>query len=209
MLFELNIYRLGRERRREAAARVRSLGIIVLVAGVSFAMLLIYSQALWSTGKGLDVAQARLENAERAFEKTIGEGTSLTADELFLLKNRAELIPWSGVLRRVGELAPSDTWYMRLSLTEGSVLDETGPAGIFHIFGIVKAKGRDESVTELMAFVDALRADAELKLYFRDAKLATMRWEGDVENASMEGLSFEAILPLHGPIASEVDYVDA
>ncbi len=209
MLFELNIYRLGRERRREAAAHARSLGTIVLLAGVSFATLLIYSQALWSTGKGLEVAQARLQGVERAFEEATEEGAGLTSDELLLLKDRAQQVPWSGVLRRVGELAPSDTWYMRISLVEGSVLDEAGAAGAFHIFGIVKARGRDESVTELMGFVDALRADPELSRYFRDAKLATMRWENDADNSLMEGLSFEAVLPLEGPIASEVDYVDA
>ncbi len=209
MLFELNIYRLGRERRREAAASARSLGTIVLLAGVSFAMLLIYAQALRSTGKGLDVAQARLENVERAFEVATEEGAGVTADELLLLKDRAALVPWSSMLRRVGELAPPDTWYMRLSLTEASVLNETGAAGAFHIFGIVKAKGRDESVTELMSFMDELRGDAELSRYFRDVRLATMRWEGDVDDTLMEGLSFEVILPLQGPIASEVHYVDA
>ncbi len=209
MLFELNIYRLGRERRREAAARARSLGAIVLVAGVSFAMLLIYSQALWSTGKGLDVAQARLKGVERAFVTATEEGAGITADELLLLKDRAAQVPWSSVLRRVGELVPSDTWYMRLSLVKKSAFDEAGSAGAFHIYGIVKAKGRDESVIELMGFVDALRADAELSQYFGNAKLATMRWEDDVDDTFMEGLSFEAILLIQGPIASEVDYVDA
>ncbi len=209
MLFELNIYRLGRERRRETAARARSLGTMVLLAGVSLIMLLIYSQALWSTGRGLDVAQARLENAERAYEAATEEGAGLTPDEMLLLRDRAAQVPWSTVLQRVGELAPSDAWYMRLSLVEGSVLDEVGASGAFHIFGIVKAKGRDESVVELMAFVDALRADAELSRHFRNAKLATMRWEGDGEDAFMEGLSFEAILLLRDPTAAEVDYVDA
>jgi hypothetical protein len=209
MRFELNIYRLGRERHREAMARARSLGIIILFSGLSLAMLVIYSQAVWSTVKGLDVAQARLEGVEQAFEAATAEGAGLTSDELMLLKDRAAQVPWSSVLRRVGELAPSDTWYMRLSLIEGSALNEAGQEGTFHIFGIVKAKGRDESVTELMSFVDTLRADPELSQYFQDAKLVTMRWEGDIDNAVLEGLSFEAVLSLQGPIESEVDYDEA
>lgn len=101
-------------------------------------------------------------------------------------------------IERLGELTPDNIWYMRVSYAKPLVGSAVGDQSL-RIYGQVKAKDRDESVNQLMQYVDTLRADAELIRSFGSAKLVTMRWTEESEQEYLKGLHFEVDLPLLVP----------
>ncbi len=198
MLFRLNLYRLGEERRLQERNRTRALAVVVLLVGLNLVTMALYGQALWSTSRGVTAANARLADVQNVLDEVIGEGGGITEEQVQLLRTRSAQPKWSALMGRIGELTPDSIWYMRVSYAKPALGSTVGDHSL-RIYGQVKAKGRDESVNELMQYVDKLRADAGLAKAFGSATLATMRWteEGDLEY--LKGLHFEVDLPILEP----------
>ncbi len=197
MLFRLNIYHLGEEQLLRARSRTRALAVVVLLVGLNFVTIALYTQALWSTNQGLSAASARLAEVERVMEEVIDEGGAITGEQVELLRTRSAQPQWGVLMRRVGELIPDNVWYMRMNYTSPAGGMATGEHSL-RIYGQVKAKNRDDSVNELMHYVDTLRDDSELAKTFGTAKLATMRWTEDADHDYLSGLHFEVDLPILG-----------
>jgi len=200
VLFKFNIYRLGEERRLQDRNRTRALAVVVLLVGLNFVTMALYGQALWSTSRGVDAANARLADVQAVMSQVMEEGGAISEEQVQLLRVRSAQPKWSILLERIGELTPDNVWYMRVSYARPLVGTASGDRSL-RIYGQVKAKDRDESVNQLMQYVDTLRADAQLAKAFGSAKLATMRWTEDSDQEFLNGLHFEVDLPLLDPAA--------
>jgi len=198
VLFELNIYRLGEERRLQERNRTRALAVVVLLVGLNFVTMALYGQALWSTGRGVIAASARLADVQEVLNQVIDEGGGISEEQVGLLRVRSLQPQWSVLLERIGELTPENVWYMRVSYAKPLLGSAAGDHSL-RVYGQVKAKTRDESVNQLMQYVDTLRADAELARSFGSATLATMRWTEESDQDYLRGLHFEVNLPLLDP----------
>ncbi len=198
MLFKLNIYRLGEERRLQERNRTRALAVVVLLVGLNFVTMVLYGQALWDTSRGVTAANARLADAQEVLDQVIEEGGAISEEQIDLLRVRSAQPSWSALLGRVGELTPDNVWYMRVSYAKPIIGSAAGDHSL-RIYGQVKAKTRDESVNQLMQYVDTLRADTELAKSFGSATLATMRWTEESDQEYLKGLHFEVNLPLLDP----------
>ena len=198
MLFKLNVYRLGEERRLQERNRTRALAVVVLLVGLNFVTMALYSQALWNTSRGVSAANARLADVQEVLGHIVDEGGAISEEQIQLLRTRSAQPQWSALMRRIGELTPDNVWYMRVSYAKPALGSAVGDHSL-RIYGQVKAKTRDESVNQLMQYVDALRADAELAESFGSATLATMRWTEESDQEYLRGLHFEVNLPLLDP----------
>ena len=198
MLFKLNIYRLGEERRLQERNRTRALAVVVLLVGLNFVTMALYGQALWNTSRGVTAANARLADVQEILDEVIDEGGAISEEQVHLLRIRSAQPQWSVLMERIGELTPDNVWYMRVSYVKPAMGSAAGDS-FLRIYGQVKAKTRDESVNQLMQYVDTLRADAELARSFGSATLATMRWTEESEQEYLRGLHFEVNLPLLNP----------
>ncbi len=198
MLFKLNIYRLGEERRRQERNRTRALAIVVFLVGLNVVTLALYGQALWNTNRGLAAAEARLTEVQGMVDQVVGEGGAIREEQVQLLQTRSVQPSWSSLMGRLGELTPENVWYMRVSYAKPLSGRGAGDHAL-RLYGQVKAKDRGESVNDLMELVDTLRADKALATCFGSATLATMRWTEESDHEYLRGLHFEIELPILGP----------
>lgn len=197
MLFKLNIYRLGEERRLRERNRTRALAVVVLLVGLNVVTMALYAQALWSTNRGLNAANARLSEVQGLMDEVVEEGGAIREEQVQLLRVRSAQPHWSALMGRIGELTPDNVWYMRVSYARPMMGSAAGDHAL-RIYGQVRAKDRDASVNELMSYVDSLRADPVLSGAFGSATLATMRWTEESDQEYLRGLHFEVDLPILG-----------
>ncbi len=101
MLFKLNIYRLGEERRLQERNRTRALAVVVLLVGLNFVTMVLYGQALWDTSRGVTAANARLADAQEVLDQVIEEGGAISEEQIDLLRVRSAQPSWSALLGRV------------------------------------------------------------------------------------------------------------
>lgn len=195
MLFRINMYRIGANRRMEAARKVRRLALAVSVVGVNVVLLVLFAQAIFMTNSGIAAVTRRLESGEEALGELTASGRALTPPQLGILQDRAERTSWSHALVAVADLLGEDATISRMWLGELRGEGRRGKKHAFQMRGSINSGREEESVDALMAFVGELREDGYLSASFEDVRLVSMDW---VTAASGEVLQFEIACPMRG-----------
>jgi len=195
VLFRINMYRIGANRRMEAARKVRRLALAVSVVGVNVVLLVLFAQAIFMTNSGIAAVTRRLESGEEALGELTASGRALTPPQLGILQDRAERTSWSHALVAVADLLGEDATISRMWLGELRGEGRRGKKHAFQMRGSINSGREEESVDALMAFVGELREDGYLSASFEDVRLVSMDW---VTAASGEVLQFEIACPMRG-----------
>lgn len=193
MLFRINMYPAGREKRIEAERRIRRFASVALVAAVNAALIVLFLVAVGLSKQALSAKQTRLAAVEGAVTEILkANGGAMTREDLELVRMRAAQMRWSRVLESVARATPREVWLSRLKLTEGATPgSELRTAGL-RITGKLKAGSEQAGLAALMGFLGALRDDEYFSRNFHDPKLMDSTWLHD-EGASF--LEFDVFCP--------------
>jgi hypothetical protein len=194
LLFKVNMYRRGRERRIQSQIRIRRLAVIATLLTVNAVVVGLFIFAVVLSGRGIAARENRLEATQEALASLVEEqGGARSAQELELVRVRASQVRWSVVLGVVARLTPADMWFPRLTLTETSFGGARRRVTGLKMSGKLRAGRKEEGLSKLMDFVGALREDPSFKRYFLEPKLTDSSWLDDDGSTSLE---FDIFCPL-------------
>lgn len=207
MLFRINMYPAGREKRIEAEARIRRLAGIALVAAVNavFVVLLLLGAGL--SAQALSARQTRLTAAEGAITEILKEhGGAMTREDLDLVRMRAAQVRWSRILESVARVTPRQVTLSRLKLAEGAPPGSQIRTAGLRLTGKLSAGSEQAGLTALMGFLGALRDDEYFGRHFHDPKLIDSTWLRE-EGANL--LEFDVFCPAEGSLQVSPDGQEA
>lgn len=197
MLFKVNMYRMGREKRLEAQMRIRRFASVATLIAVNVVVVGLFIVAVTLAGRAIDASETRLQATEAALASLMEErGGDRSSDELELVRTRVSQVRWSAVLEVVARLTPKDMWFPLMKLSQGTVSGSR-----LHVYGLqlsgkLRAGREEEGLSNLMEFVAALRGDPVFKRYFREARLNDSSW---VDDDGTHTLEFEIFCPVAMP----------
>ncbi|MFH1502640.1 MAG: hypothetical protein ABIG03_06305 [Candidatus Eisenbacteria bacterium] len=198
MLFRVNMYRQGREKRLETIRRVHRLALFAAVLCVNAVVIGLFVFAIAMSDRGVAAAQTRLSATQEALDKVIEEQGGTTSDEeLDLVRVRAERVLWSRVMRAVGRLTPTEMWLPRVRLANSDAVTSGRVAGL-KLSGRMTAKSEEQGICILMEFVNGLRSDSYFGKHFLEPKLLRSTW---VSEEGERYLEFDVFTPLNTPEA--------
>lgn len=201
MLFRINMYRLGRERRLEAQRRLQRVASLAAVVSVNVVVGGLFVFALFLTGKGTDAREMRLAAAERAVATFMTEqgGPVFSQEQLDLVRTRAGEVRWSTVLRTVARLTPREMWLPRVRFTEAYLGSANDRVMGLRLTGRLKAGREQEGLTRVMDYVAVLRGDPYLQRHFAEPKLVDSTW---LSENGKDYLEFDIFCPVLNPGAA-------
>lgn len=191
MLFRINVYRLGVEKRLEARRRIVRIALVAAVLGVNAIVLGLFVQAVFLTNDGISSTGARLGSIEQALGELVRGGGALTEDQLQLLEKRGQRISWSEVYETISRLVRPEMSFTRLKMGEDRSADRKDV--VLTMRGRLKGSREEESVDRLMGFVQDLRDDEYVSRRFREVRLVSMDWSADPSDQFLE---FEITCPI-------------
>lgn len=196
MLFKVNMYRLGREKRLQAQMRIRRFAILATIITINVVVVGLFVFAVVLSGRGIAAKQSRLLATQAAVASLLEQqGGTRSGEELELVRTRASQVRWSVVLGVVARLTPADMWFPRLRLSEGVLTGARRRAAGLRMSGRLKAGREEEGLSEVMEYVTALREDPSFKRYFVEPKLVDSSW---LSQDGTEYLEFDIFCPLAG-----------
>lgn len=214
MLFRVNMYRMGHEKRLEAQMRLRRFASFAVLIAVNVVVVGLFVVAVALSGRGIAARQTRLQATQTALATLMEEqGGDRSAEELELVRTRVSQIRWSVVLEVTARLTPKDMWFPRLMLAQGNLSGTRLQVAGLKMSGHLTARREQEGLTRVMEFLGALREDPSFKRYFREPKLTDSTW---IDDEGSHWLEFDIFCPLatadailEGAIAAErADMVD-
>ncbi len=198
MLFRINMYPAGRERRIEAEVRVKRFASVALVAAVNAALIVLLLVAAGLSAQALTAKQTRLAAAEGAVTAILKEhGGAMTREDLDLVRMRAAQVRWSRILESVARVTPRQVTLSRLKLAEGAPPGSQVRTAGLRITGKLAAGSEQAGLTALMGFLGALRDDEYFGRHFHDPKLIDSTWLRE-EGANL--LEFDVFCPAEGSL---------
>jgi hypothetical protein len=198
VLFRVNMYRQGREKRLEAVRSVQRVALFAAVLCVNAVVIGLFIFAIAMSDRGIAAAETRLSATEQALDRVVSEqGGSTSEEELEVVRMRAERVLWSRVMRVVARLTPEQMWLPRMRLTEGDVGGGIRVPGL-KLSGRMTAASEEEGVNVLMGFLNALRGDEYFRGHFLEPKLLRSTWLSEDGSRYLE---FDVFTPLNTPDA--------
>jgi hypothetical protein len=196
VLFRVNMYRLGREKRLEAQMRIRRLATLATIVTINIVVVGLFMFAVLLSGRGIAAKESRLEATQEAVASLMDEqGGARSTEELELVRTRASQVRWSVVLDVVARLTPADMWFQRLRLTEGALAGSRRRISGLRMSGKLQAGREEEGLSKLMNYVSVLREDPSFKRYFVEPKLLDSSWLSDEGSQFLE---FDIFCPIAG-----------
>ncbi|MBD3348543.1 MAG: hypothetical protein GF400_05030 [Candidatus Eisenbacteria bacterium] len=200
MLFRVNMYRQGREKRLEAVRRVHRTAIFAVVLSVNVVVIGLFTFAVLMSDRGIAAAEVRLSATEQALDKVVSDqGGSTTESELGLFRLRAERVLWSRVMETIAGLTPKEMWLPRIRLSESDIGGGLKIQGL-RISGRMNASSEEDGMRILMGLVNGLRADAYFREHFLEPRLVRSTW---LTEEGKRFLEFDAFTPLKTPEAMQ------
>jgi hypothetical protein len=180
MLFRINMYPAGRERRVEADARARRFASVTVVVAVNALVVLLFLIGVQVADRAANVRDTRLVAAEGAIAEILkAKGGAITRDDLELVRMRAAQVSWSRVLESLAGATPREVILSRVKLAEaaapGSQLRTPG----LRLTGRLRAGSEEAGLTLLMGFLGRLRDDEYFAKHFHEPKLMDSTWLRD------------------------------
>ena len=207
MLFHVNMYRGGHERRRDAWRAMRWTALVTTVVTLNAAILGLFACAVILSDKGIVSQTVRVEMTQRALAQRIeDDGRAPSEEQLELAGTRAAQVRWSAVLRSVARLTPEEMWLPRLRYADGFVAGSPIRVPGLRLTGQLKAGREEESLRMVMAFLTALRTDANYRRHFIEPRLVDSAWLSGNGNPRLE---FDNFCPVAGPEAIEAGLMAA
>lgn len=198
MLFKINMYRQGSEKRLEVVRRVHRVAIFAAVLCVNAVVIGLFIFAVLLSDRGIAAAEVRLSATQLALVKVVDEqGGTTTGEELGLVRMRAERVLWSRVMRTVARLTPNQMWLPRVRLAESDAGSGVRVPGL-RLSGRMTATSEEEGVRILMEFVNGLRGDPYFRKHFLEPKLVRSTW---LSEDGKRYLEFDVFTPLSTPEA--------
>lgn len=198
MLFRINVYPAGRDKRIEADRRLRRLAVVAVVAAVNAAVIVLFLVAAGLSKQALSAKQTRLAATEGAITEILKErGGAMTREDLELVRMRAAQVRWSRILESVARATPHQVWLSRLKLAEGVTPGSQLRTAGLRITGKLKAGSEQAGLTALMGFLGALRDDEYFSRHFHDPKLIDSTWLRDEAGNVLE---FDVFCPAEGSL---------
>lgn len=180
MLFRINIYPAGREKRIEAERRLKRFASASLVITVNAALAVLLLVAAGLSTQAFRAKQTRLAAAEGAVTEILKEhGGAMTRGDLELVRMRAAQVRWSKILESVARVTPREVWLSRLRLAEGAAPGSQLRTAGLRLTGKLRAGSEQAGLTALMGFLGALRDDEYFSRHFHDPKLIDSTWLRD------------------------------
>ena len=196
MLFKVNMYRTGREKRLEARMRIRRFASIATLIAVNVVVVGLFVIAVLLSGRGIEAKETRLQATQEALASLIEEqGGARSTEELELVRTRASQVRWSVVLGVVARLTPREMWFPRLMLTQGTLSGSRRRVDGLQMSGRLSARREKEGLSKLMGFISTLREDRSFKRYFLEPKLTDSSW---ITEEGSKSLEFDIFCPLAG-----------
>jgi hypothetical protein len=194
LLFKVNMYRMGHEKRVEAQMRLRRFASVAVLIAVNVVVVGLFVVAVMLSGRGIEATETRLLATQSALANLMEEqGGDRSAEELELVRTRVSQVRWSVVLEVVARLTPRDMWFARLSLAQGTVSGSRRQVYGLKMSGRLTARREQEGLTGVMGFVSALREDPSFKRYFEEPKLTDSSW---IDEEGSHWLEFDIFCPL-------------
>lgn len=194
MLFRINMYPAGRERRVEAQRRFRQLAALVAIAGANALIVVMFLVGLALLRETVVARQVRLKTAEQAIGQILNEhGGAMTMEELNLVRTRAAQVRWSAILASVSRVTPPEVSLSRLRLSEGLRPGARDRIAGLRLTGRLKAGSEQAGLSLLMKYLAALREDAFFTRHFLNPRLVDSTWLTE-ENTNL--LEFDIFCPL-------------
>ena len=208
MIFRINMYVLGRERRLAAQRRLRQLALLAVAVGVNAVAVGLFVFAVVLCSHDLSVLRERLGTEEERLARfATEEGATISEEQLDLLRMRADRVKWSDVLRIVPEVVPESIWFPRIQLAESYVSDSPVRVPGLKLSGrLTVVREDEEGITTIMKFVHALGQDPRDQKHFLEPKLTDSTWASEDDE---EYLEFDLFCPVNGPMAVEAGLVAA
>jgi hypothetical protein len=200
VLFKIDMCRLGEQRRTGESFRMRKAAVVSFVFGVNAIVLGLFVQSVIVAEHSTKAAEQRLGIAEEAVARVVGDSDAFSGQQMSLLKGRQKRVRLSNALENVARLMLDEMWVARVSTTEGVPAGGGEPVRGLAIVGTIEAAHREEGISKLMTFVQALRTDPEIRKDFLEATLVTMAWESERRGS---GIEFEVFCPLIRPDVGE------
>lgn len=194
MLFKVNMYRLGREKRLEAQMRLRRFASLATLIAVNIVVVGLFVVAVALSGRGIVARETRLQATQAALASLMEEqGGARSSEELDLVRTRASQVRWSVVLEVVARRTPREMWFPRLMLAQGSISGSRRRVDGLKMTGKLRAGREEEGLSKLMEFVSVLREDPAFRRYFLEPKLTDSSW---VDDNGSHSLDFDIFCPL-------------
>lgn len=201
MLFRVNMYRGGHERRREAWRAMRWTALVTVVVTVNVAVLGLFACAVILSDRGIISQTMRLETTQRALAQRIEEdGRAPSEEQLELARTRAAQVRWSTVLQSVARLTPEDMWLPRLRYADGFVAGSKIRVPGLRLTGQLRAGREEEGLRVVMSFLSALGLDESYRRHFIEPRLVDSTW---LSGNGKQRLEFDIFCPVAGSEAIE------
>jgi len=175
LLFKVNMYRQGREKRLEAVRRVHRVALFAVVLTINVVVVGLFSFAVLMSDRGIAAAEVRLTATQQSLAKVVEEqGGTTTDEELGLFRQRAQRVLWSRVLKTIASKTPKEMWLPRMRLSESDV----GGLRIdgLRISGRMTASSEEDGMSILMELVNGLRGDEYFRDNFLEPRLLRSTW---------------------------------
>ena len=193
MLFRVNMYRQGRERRLEAVRRVHRVAIFAVVLSVNALVIGLFVFAVLMSDRGIAATEMRLTATQRALSKVVEEqGGTTTEEELGLFRQRAERVLWSRVMETIAERTPKEMWLPRIRLAESDIGGGLRIPGL-RVSGRVTATSEEEGMRIVMQLVNGLRGDGYFREHFLEPRLIRSTWLSEDGSRFLEFDIFSAL----------------
>jgi hypothetical protein len=195
LLFRINMYRLGRERRLESQRRLQRVASLAAVLSINVVVAGLFVFALVLTGTETAAHETRLKASESAIQKFMEEqgGPVFSDEELNLVRARAAEVKWSIVLRTVARLTPGEIWLPRVRLSEAYMGITNERVMGLRLSGRLRAGQEQEGLTKVMDYVAVLRTDHYFAEHFSEPKLVDSTW---LSESGKDYLEFDVFCPL-------------
>ena len=201
MLFNVNMYRGGHERRREAWRAMRWTALVTAIVAVNAAVLGLFACAVILSERGIMSQSVRLETTQRALAQRIEkDGSAPNEEQLDLARTRAAQVRWSSVLTSVARLTPEQMWLPRLRYAEGFVAGSKIRVPGLRLTGQLRAGREEEGLRIVMAFISSLCNDRNYRRHFIEPRLVDSTW---LSGSGKQRLEFDIFCPVAGPEAIE------
>jgi len=198
VLFRINMYPAGRERRAEAERRVRRFAGLAVVIATNAALVVLFLVSLRLSNQAAAVGETRLRASENAITAILSEqGGAMTREDLELVRMRAAQVRWSRVLQSISEATPSEITLSRIKLAEGATPGSQMRTPGLRLTGRLKAASEQAGLTALMRFLGSLRDDEYFGRHFHDPKLIDSTWLRDEAGNVLE---FDVFCPAEGAL---------
>ena len=201
MLFHVNMYRGGHERRRAAWKAMRWTAHVTTVVALNAAVIGLFLCAIVLSDKGIASQRVRLETTQRALAQRIAEdGSAPGVEQLELARTRAAQVRWSSVLQSVARLTPPEMWLPRLRYADGYVAGAKIRVPGLRLTGQLRAGREEEGLRIVMSFIRTLCQDTSYCRHFIEPRLVDSTWLG---GNGAQRLEFDIFCPVAGPEAIE------